>query len=379
MLKEIAEGMAESGCKVSVYSSHEPDSKQKTERQQWGDAHNIATCSIALHSERQFSILRKTISALYFAGWVFLSALRCRAKVIWVASTPPIIMPFVLRLARRFRYFKYVYHCQDIHPEALVLNGNVRHTSIINLLTRIDNANVRNASSVIVLSRDMRDTIASRPCPTSNVAVVNNFIFESAQNREHGSRSSAKPFRLLFAGSLGRFQNLIFLVQTMIELTRQGLIEVTFMGDGPLRGELESLVDGSGQADKFDFLGHRPIGEALQAMQQADFGLVSLTSGVDRVAYPSKTLMYLSKGLPCIVFADPKTELGVMIQDQRLGLVLEPGDVSASVYSIKTFLNNSSFGQDERRRISSFAKSTFDKNVVVQKLVDEVKGVLQCR
>ncbi|KZY35106.1 hypothetical protein A3730_02880 [Alcanivorax sp. HI0044] len=377
MLKGIAEGMSKSGMNVLVCSCHEKQTDQLLQRKVWASERGVACKSLAMPSERTFSIPMKIFSALYYAVWVFSVALFSGAKVIWVGSTPPVIMPLLLRFARCFRRFKIVYHCQDIHPESMSINGNLKRQWVYDSLRKIDAANVVKSDLVLTLSADMKDTIASRPCEVDNVKVINNFILDEIPVlREPVKRADGAPYKLLFAGGLGRFQNLEVLTQLAIELAKKNLAVVTFMGDGPVRSIMERMVRENGLQDEITFLGHRPLSDAIKAMQAADFGLVSLTPGVDKVAYPSKTIMYLAAGLPCLAFVSHSSSLGRMLKENNLGAAFDLEDTVSLFSQVEGFLSSYAHEVMGRNEIMRFAQDRFSEKSVVSMLVGEVKELI---
>lgn len=376
MLRYIAEGIAERGLTVAVYSSHEPNSEQKERRQQWSAKTGITVRSLPLWSERSFKLWKKAAQALIYVCWVFIVALRCRASVIWVGTTPPLLMVSVLRFARFFRRFKIVYHCQDIHPEALAINGNISKGKILSFLKKLDSGNVCAADVVVTLSEDMKKTLSARPCNTNNVHIINNFILDDIPEEKRAVVENPTP-HLLFSGSLGRFQNLCFLTEVVIKLASDYGVRTTFMGDGPMRPEMERKVRSAGLESHILFTGHRPLEEAIDAMQSSDYGLVSLSEGVDRVAYPSKTLMYLAAGLPCIAFVDPLSSLGKMIQDEQLGFAVLPVDVESVVNKLGVYLNSRNLDVISKSEISEFARTHFSCDVVVKKMADLVAEIVK--
>lgn len=377
MLKSIAEGMSEAGMDVLVCSCHEKQTDQLRQRKAWASGKEIACKSLAMPSERTFSIPRKILSALYYAVWVFSVALFSGAKVIWVGSTPPVIMPLLLRFARCFRKFKIVYHCQDIHPESMSINGNLKRQWVYNSLRKIDAANVVKSDLVVTLSDDMKDTMASRPCKVDNVKVINNFILDDIPAlQEPVKRADGAPYKLLFAGGLGRFQNLEVLTKLAIELVKKNLAVVTFMGDGPVRPVMERMVREHGLQGEITFLGHRPLSDAIKAMQAADFGLVSLTPGVDKVAYPSKTIMYLAAGLPCLAFVSQSSSLGRMLKENNLGAAFDLEDAVSMFSQVEEFLASCAHEVKGRNEIMRFAQDSFSEKSVVSRLVGEVKELI---
>lgn len=379
MLKEIAEGLRGSGLNVAVYTTDD-SSAQHTDRVKWSVDTGISIKAINLPSERKFSVLMKIASALYFGVWVFKSVLASDAKVFWVASTPPVIMPVIMRIAKWFKAFKVIYHCQDVHPESMLVNGNLTVGLFYRLLRRIDKGNVEKVHTVIVLSRDMRQTILARGCSGGNVHIINNFVFgdDSKGSLEGVQACTATRVRtFLFAGSLGRFQNLDYLLEVFSEAADLFDYKLLFMGDGPLHESLRNKALDLG-LNGITFMGQQPLSVALAAMDAADYGLVSLSPGVEKVAYPSKTIMYLSRGLPVVAFLPADNELSEMLDDNHLGFTVDTTVTSAREAALRFHQALLLFEANaiNRHDIKVFCKNEFSKDAVIEKLVKVVSDTV---
>ena len=57
-------------------------------------------------------------NSIFFAFWVIKELLRIRPDKIYVSTDPPVFVPFLIMLFCRLFGGSYVYHLQDIHPEA---------------------------------------------------------------------------------------------------------------------------------------------------------------------------------------------------------------------------------------------------------------------
>lgn len=380
MLKYIAEGVKVSGFDVSVYTAHERGTGQCEERARWGEKWGISVKSMVMPNERRFSIAMKCISAMRFSVWVFVSIVRSKAELVWVASTPPIVMPAVVRLARLFREFKLIYHCQDIHPESMAVNGNLSSGALFKLLRGIDKGNIDSSEAVVLLSRDMRDTVVARGCKGGNIHIVNNFVFgtDSARSLEDVRACDTRRTRtFLFAGSLGRFQNLDYLLDVFIEAAGLFDYKLIFMGDGPLYEALKNKT-ADASLSRISFLGQQPLSVALAAMDSADYGLVSLSPGVEKVAYPSKTIMYLSRGLPVVAFLPIDNELSEMLEDKGLGFVVDNtvSSVQEAAFRFHQALLSFESKTVNRADIRAFCATEFSKEAVVAKLVKVVSDTV---
>ena len=125
--------------------------------------------------------------------------------------------------------------------------------------------------------------------------------------------------RLIFAGNLGRFQNLEGLAQGVaLCLDRHPELELFFLGDGAVADVLKRNWAEHPQVSFGPFL---PFSQARGLIADADVGLVSLVPGMCGVAYPSKMMTYLGLGVPVFVLTDADSALSKNLQDGGLGQI----------------------------------------------------------
>ncbi|MEL7430326.1 MAG: glycosyltransferase [Pseudomonadota bacterium] len=137
-------------------------------------------------------------------------------------------------------------------------------------------------------------------------------------------------FKFVFAGNLGRFQQLGQLVEGAGNCLGDTSppIELHLVGTGTLETKLRSIVDQKGYSNVFFHSYRRPeeIGPFLQTF---DAGVVSLRPGLLDVAFPSKTFSYWANDLPIFAIVDADRELGRMIDETDSGLVCPDNDVAS--------------------------------------------------
>ena len=289
---------------------------------------------------KRFAFTRLIAAAWFLAAAVMFAWRRRRDYDVLLANVhPPVLIGLALRAIGRLTGKPFVLHMQDIHPEASAAVGVMRDNRRTRLLRRIDTANCRAAWRIVALSEDMKRTLCERDASLApKVRVVNNFALESfEQPRLAANASERSPessgvrsapdrsrlngrFRVLFAGNLGRFQNLPRLVDAAKRL--DDAFEVVFMGGGLMLPELKRLAAG---VPNVTFLPHAPVEAAVAEMRRSDLGVVSLSPGVCRVAYPSKCMTYLSAGLPLLALVEDDSDLAREVRDHDFGHA--PGQV----------------------------------------------------
>jgi colanic acid biosynthesis glycosyl transferase WcaI len=334
VLRAVAAHLAEEGHRVTVLSAmpsyNEAYSGEPPPRRETLDGHQVIRLRPPL--ERKRSLFGRTWSMGTFSAMVAAHLLLRgrRYDVIYTSSTPPVVLTAVVRWVTQLIRRPYVYHCQDVHPEAGLLAGVLKEGRGTRAMARADRANVRRAAAVVVLSRDMVHTLEARGLDCRHVVVINNFFVDyEAPLSGDLPADLAKPdgvFRVLFAGNLGLLQGL----GTVLEAARRvdGGIQFAFVGAGAGEASLQEEA-GSLSGDAVVLFPQQPLPVVAEMMKQADLGLITLAPGVYRVAYPSKTMAYLEAGCPLLATVEEESELAAFIREENLGLVCPPGDPDA--------------------------------------------------
>ncbi|ATX82004.1 Glycosyltransferase involved in cell wall bisynthesis [Mariprofundus ferrinatatus] len=354
---------------VEVLTTHENKSEIDERKQLETELGGLKVRSIKVAGGRGLSPVRKIIDALYFGIWVFIGLLRHRPTLAMVATTPPVIMGAIVRWASKLGGFEYIYHCQDIHPEAMKLNGNLSQGWVYRWLSFLDKNNVNQALHVIVLSNDMKKTLLKRGCRIDHVKIINNFVFEKPEEPKSTSLKNNSVVHFLFAGTMGRFQNLDLLIDAIMRYKDRTDVEFYFMGDGVCRKALESRIRSNDIHNVF-FLGQKSVHEAISAMANADFGIVSLAPNISEVAYPSKTMMYLSNGLPLFSIVDKGTELFDFINENGLGIAVTPDSIDEVENAIERAINLHKEKFFVKADVAKIAELHFGKKVVLDKFAE---------
>lgn len=341
MLRGLATHVAEAGHEVSVYTSvpsYRGKSNSKFERRVRENGVNVYRCRV-IGSERSNIVIRCVNSIIYCIG-LFIFIARDKPNVVTAATFPPVFAAWVASKAARLIGARFIYHMQDIHPEVSTISGGVLGSGVIKkILIWFDNQTLKSASSVVVLSEDMANTIKRRGIENVTVDIINNPPLEL----DYSGLSAPKEYekekgkvRVIFAGNLGRFQNLSLLASGVAECFRSHPeLELVFLGDGEAGESLKSDWVHHEQVKFFPFL---PFSQASALIRDADVGLVSLEPDIYQVSLPSKVSTYLNLGLPLLVIVEPSSELAINTQRYNLGVVPKSMVKSDIAVALETLL-----------------------------------------
>lgn len=322
MLHDISGWLAEEGHEVTVLTA-QPSYKPAAgiSRQPWREQiSGFSVVRLPLLPERGAGLVRIINSGLFLLfSFVYLLFAR-RFDLIWTATMPPVLQGALLRLVARLRGAAFLYHMQDIYPEIGMANDVIKPGRMSRWMKRLDMSTIRRSQSVVVLSEDMKDALRDRGLPVDNVSVINNYSLVDADTFPAGKPAADRAVkRFVFAGNIGRFQNLNALVDAFGRIGSD-VATLELLGDGRLKPELQALVASKGY-DNVHFHGHIDADAAFEFIRNCDVAVVSLQPGLYRFAYPSKVLTYLAAGIPILALVEEESELARTIRDRHAGQV----------------------------------------------------------
>ncbi len=150
------------------------------------------------------------------------------------------------------------------------------------------------------------------------------------------SRRDADARRLLCVGRLSPEKGYVFLFEALGALKQKGLVcHVDMLGDGPLREDLQGVVDALGLGSQVTFHGYVPYGPALFEWYKRSGALLlpSLTEGFPQVVNEA-----LCSGLP--VVASSVGGIPHFLTDDETALLVPPGDVAALAQAIERIVTD---------------------------------------
>ncbi|QSP94469.1 glycosyltransferase [Marinobacter salinisoli] len=262
-------------------------------------------------------IARRIVDAAFFMIWVMGVLLWNRPRKVYVSTDPPVLVPFIVMVYAKLFRASYVYHLQDIHPEATNVVVPVNRL-IYRCLRWIDGLVMRQASRLITITREMADEICRRSGTHADVVVLSN----PAVSFEGVNPVSTKRRGFSFCGNAGRLQRIPLLVDAIERyLDAGGSLEFAFAGGGVFAPALERLAN---QYSQVHYYGLISATEAAQLNANYEWALLPIEDEVTRYAFPSKSSSYVFSGAFILAVCGEQTSVAEWVTSNRLGLVVEP-------------------------------------------------------
>lgn len=317
-LLRFAEKLSESQSVSVILQDHADIRKHLSEKERGGGVEFFPGRALSNSSS---GIFVRALDSVYFMCWVIFALLRTRPKTVYVSTDPPVLVPFVVMLYARLFGAGYVYHLQDIHPEAASVVMRVQPL-VYRLLRWMDGVTMRRAQTLITITEEMAEEIRYRSGTEVPIHVLNN----PAVSFDQVVSCSDRVRGLSFCGNAGRLQRMPLLLESITQyLDSGGSLRFAFAGGGVYAPELKLLAD---RYDEVEYLGQISATEAAQLNCDYEWAMLPIEDEVTRYAFPSKSSSYVFSGAAIMAVCGEGTSVAQWVSGHRLGVVVPPAVAS---------------------------------------------------
>ena len=344
-LLQLAEKLAENN-KVCVITQADVDLQMELNKV--GRGGNVVFKACEARSNSATHLVWRMVDAVIFMFWTFWSLVLTRPKKVYVSTDPPVLVPFIVFIYAKLFRAQYVYHLQDIHPEAanIIIPLN---KWVYKLLRGLDAMVMRRATSLVTLTDTMRSVIVERSNTQAPIYLVDNSaVFEETRKNTDGRQPG-----LVFTGNVGRLQRIPLLLDAIKAYYQQGgNLPFVFAGGGVFSNDIAKLADAF---EQMSYLGVLSPTEAQALNQRYEWALLPIDDEVTKYAFPSKSSAYLVAGVSILSICSEDTAVAKWVSENGYGFNVAPN---------KTELVKAFFAL-ERRKIKPVQ---FDNRALKQKL-----------
>lgn len=314
-LLRFAEGVANQGHSVSVIMQDRAGIKGKLAEAGRGEGVRIYPTK-ALTTSASGALFR-AFDALFFMLWVMVVLLWVRPSRVYVSTDPPVVVPFIVMLYSQLFRAEYIYHLQDIHPEAANVVIPVNKW-VYKILMKMDSLSMHKAKCLITITEQMATEIRLR----SRTKAPINVLANPAVSFDGIDTSMPKISGFSFCGNAGRMQRIPLVLSAIETYFKQGgELDFTFAGGGVYANHLE---DFSKKFSHFHYRGYVSSTEAAQINADYTWALLPIEDEVTRFAFPSKSSSYVFSGANILAVCSAETSVAQWVNANRVGLVVKP-------------------------------------------------------
>jgi len=372
ILNEITKWFYEAGHDVDVITA-QPGYKPKANipKQAWRETVNggVKIRRLLLFKENGMRAVKAVNYALYIIRCFFIVLLGPRRDAVMAGTTPPVIQAWLLSLAAKLRGSKFIYHMQDIHPEITSFKDGVMVKGpLFNLMQKMDTKALNRSDEIVVIGHDMAKIISRRGVEASKISVINNFTTigdKKDDSLKRGIQTENSPVRFIFAGNIGKFQNLESLVSVFSQLD-PAKVRLVLVGEGRAKKDLIDMVK-TQNIKTVEFHDYMSQSDAFKFLFKHDIGLVSLLPGLYQYAFPSKIWTYLAADLPMLAMVEDESEMATFLSSNNFGESVNwtssPQDIAETVMTMAEKVKRNAYTVPQRKHL-------FQSSVIKQNWID---------
>lgn len=270
---------------------------------------------------------------LHEASFVLTSTLKVltlRRPDVYVIVSPPLLLGSAGWLVSEVKSARFVFHVQDMQPDAAVGLGMLRAGWFIKALYALESFAYRSAVRVSGITQGMLVKFRRKGVPDAKLIYFPNAIAldgASAPARvAFRARYGFRPdeFLAVYAGNLGVKQGLDVLIAAA-QLVRDTRIRIVICGDGAQRDVLTEQIR-TLQLPNVSMLPLQAGENYRELLADADLCFVTQQSGSGNSFFPSKLLGLLAQSKAVITVADPESELAEAVVQGGFGVNIPPGN-----------------------------------------------------
>lgn len=261
----------------------------------------------------------------------FIRVLGLKRADVYVIVSPPLLLGTAAWLVGKLKRAPFVFHVQDLQPDAAVGLGMLRPGWFTRALYWLESFAYAHAVRVSGISHEILDAFRRKGVPDQKLILFPNGVVIPDKIPERGgfrARFGFAPgeFLAIYAGNLGVKQGLDILLDAAEKLPAASKIRIVLCGDGAERPNLEKRVQDR-HLSNVRMLPLQHGWEYQQLLVDADVSLITQQGGSGNAFFPSKLLVTLAHKSPVVTVADEESALAKAVNEGRFGVNVLPGDV----------------------------------------------------
>lgn len=313
----------------------------------------------------------------YFFNAIYATFKVGKQDIVFSISQPPIIGGILGVIGKIIKRAKFVYNIQDFNPEQTMAIGYSKNKLLLNLSMYLDKFTCRRSDKIIVVGRDMQETLNKRfrnkKVPKS--VVINNWIDEKQiyplpedfnkviefKNR-YGLQNK---FVFMYSGNIGLYYDLENIIKVIANFKNIDDIVFVFVGDGSIKQKLVNFVE-SNEINNVKFIPYQKKEDLIYSLNAADIHIVTNAKGIKGISVPSKIYGVMAAGKTVLGVLEEGSEARRIIEESNCGFCCNPGDYKGIEKLISKILkeksNIKSIGLNGRK----FIERNFTKDLSIK-------------
>lgn len=322
----------------------------------------------------------------YFINAIYATFKVGKQDIIFSISQPPILGGLLGVIGKIIKNGKFIYNIQDFNPEQTEAISYSKNKFILNLAKALDKYSCRKSNTVVVVGRDMVETLKKR-FMGNNIpkwVVINNWIDETKIYPLESNNPKVLDFKkkynlenkfvFMYSGNMGLYYDLENFIKVIGRFKNVTDVVFVFVGDGSVK---QKLVDYASENELINvrFVPYQKKEDLNYSLNSADVHFVVSAKGIKGVSVPSKLYGVMAAGKAAIGVLDSGSEARLILEYTGCGVVVEPGKYDEIEKIIQKVINQ----QKEIKQLGMLGReylvNQLTKDISVQRYAEEILNV----
>lgn len=332
---------------------------------------------------KSFALSRIFNIVSYFASAIAATFRVERQDYVLTISQPPVLGGILGVIGKRAKKAKLIYNIQDFNPEQIQAVGFTQNRSVLRLMMALDKYSCRQADKVVVVGRDMIETLKNRFAVLPPHAYINNWINEedivplppdhpqvAAFKKRYGMEGR---FVIMYSGNIGLYYDLPNIVKVIERFQDQREVLFAFIGEGSVLEELKEYRQ-KHRISNIVFVPYQDKSSLVYSLNSGDVHFVVNAEGIKGVSVPSKLYGVMAAGKPVLGILEKDSEARLIVEEAGCGISVEPGDYEAIEELIQSFIDMKDSPELAKMgsRGRAYLAGHLTKDVSIRKYRDEI-------
>jgi glycosyltransferase involved in cell wall biosynthesis len=389
LYNDIALGFQQSGYEVVVltttphYNRVPEDMIAQPMKKQWAGLYyksNFKGIPVYHVPQKKYrSFLARVIGFVYWHLVSLLLGLFQKNICLVLSPSPPLTIGLISILLGRLKGAKVVYNVQEIYPDFLINQGNLRSGILIRILKRLETTVYRYADAVTTIDEIFYKTIVDRFAEKKKLTVIPNFvdtdIYQPLGERAYSLDQELFPDRdtlkLMYAGNIGHAQDwepLLWIARKF----RGAPIGFWVIGEGVLKEQLREVISKEGLTN-IHLLPYQARNGMASVIAYADLHFIFMNPQMEGQGFPSKVYTIMACGKPLLVLSGEHTPITHFLKDKNSAFLITHQDQETRMDTLGKLIQQLLLDRSELKSMGEngciLIEEQFSKKAVVTQYV----------
>lgn len=336
---------------------------------------------------KNFPISRVINIVSYFISSLTATIRLGRQDYVFSISQPPILGGLLGVIGSKLKGAKFIYNIQDFNPEQIMAVNYSKNRLILDLMMRLDRYSCRRADRIVLVGRDMIETLKKRFANIEDVSYthINNWIDEKQIVPIDAEHPSILEFKkkyglkdklvFMYSGNIGLYYDLQNIVSLFSEFKDEDDVIFAFVGEGSVKPELIKLTKEHGISNVI-FIPYQDKDKLVYSLNAGDVHFVVNARGIKGVSVPSKLYGVMACAKPVLGVLEEGSEARMIIEEADCGRVVAPGDYEAIVKLIRFYIDEYRAGVKEMTEMGQRGRVFLETRLAREVSINKYKEMI---